>query len=80
MGCNCKKTPQVLNYEKSQDHINLIQETLKGLDIENLTDLDKVQLVSVFKSIYPNSKITPTPENIIGDLQRVVGNFYSQKR
>ena len=80
MGCNCKKTPQVLNYEDSRDHINLIESTLKNLDSENLTDLDKIELVSVFQSIYPNSKTTPSPENIYTTLQGVITKYYTKRR
>jgi hypothetical protein len=80
MGCNCKRRTQVLNYEDSKDHINLIQSTIGEMDSENLTDLDKIELMSVFKSIYPNAKIEPEPSNILTTLEGVLTKYYSKKR
>lgn len=84
MGCNCKRRTQVLNYEDSKDHINLIESTFKDIFpdgmIEDLSDLDKVQLVSLYKSIYPNSKGEPQPLDVVNILQGVVEKYYSRKR
>ena len=80
MGCNCKRRTQVLNYEDSKDHINLIESTIGDMDSETLTDLDKIELMSVFKSIYPNAKIEPEPTQIITTLKEVLTKYYTKKR
>lgn len=84
MGCNCKRKTQILNYEDSKDHINLIENTLRDIfstsDRETLTDLDKIQLVSVYESVYPNSKVKPEPKDIINILEGVINKFYTRRR
>jgi hypothetical protein len=84
MGCNCKKKNQIVNHEDSRDHITLIENTLSEIfsvsDRETLTDLDKIQLVSVYESVYPNSKGKPNPIDIINILEEVLNKFKTRRR
>lgn len=82
--CNCKRKPQILNYEDSRDHINLIESTFRDIfstsTVDTLNDLDKIQLVSLYKSIYPNSSADPSPESAVSILQGVLDKFYTKRR
>jgi hypothetical protein len=70
MGCNCGKgKKQVLNNLNSKDHLRLASETFKTIieqrTIEEYTDFDKIEIMGVYKSLYPNQRVEPTLSNAV---------------
>ena len=68
MGCNCKN-PQVLNNLWSEDHLRLAKDVFDRIiskkSIEELDDFDKMEIFSVYKQIWPNTKTQPEISNAI---------------
>ena len=82
MGCNCKRGKGTLNNVNSPDHIKIAQEVynrvILGKTIEDLTDLDKIEIMGAYNSLYPNSNGTPTIESAIEHI-KVGIEMFNQK-
>ena len=63
MGCNCKKKTQVLNNKNSKDHLLLavdLYDNKQSIPTSEFTDLDWLEVYSVYNALYPNSSAVPT--------------------
>ena len=73
MGCNCKRGDRKLNNINSPDHIQVAQEVynrvIQGRDIEDLTDIDKIEIMGAYSSLYPNSSGTPSIADAIENIK-----------
>ena len=83
MGCNCKSGKvQKLNNLQSIDHLKLAvevyDEVIKDRDTSTFNDLDKVQIMDVYKSLYPNATGIPSLEEAINAIMSAI-NIYQQK-
>lgn len=82
MSCNCKRGKGTLNNLNNPDYIQIAQEVynrvILGKTIEDLTDLDKIEIMGAYTSLYPNSKGTPTIESAIEHI-RVGIEMFNQK-
>lgn len=79
MSCGCKKKKQVLNNISSREHIEIAKEVntrvILGSDISNYTELDKIEIMGVFSSLYPNAKGTPSLEEAIKLIQHGISTY-----
>lgn len=83
MGCNCKSgKPQKMNNLDSIDHlklaINVFKEVIEGKDIQTLNDLDKIQIMDAYRSLYPNASASPSLDDAINAISVAI-NLYQTK-
>jgi len=73
MGCNCKRGGKPMNNLSSPDHIQIAKDVFSRIisqkTIEDLTDLDKVEIMGAFASLYVNASSTPSVENAINEIK-----------
>ena len=74
MGCNCKKgTKQVINNVYNVDVVNYAKEIYERIllskTIDELNDVDKVEVMGAYASLYPSSSVTPTMEDAINQIR-----------
>lgn len=75
MGCNCGKgKAQRINNLKSKEHLKLAVETYDTLisvkPSTEYTELDLVELYSVYNSLYPNSSQQPSKDDCIEKIKQ----------
>jgi hypothetical protein len=66
MGCNCKKKTQVLNNKNSKDHLLLavdLYDNKQSIPMSEFTDLDWLEVYSVYNALYPNSSVVPNKQD-----------------
>lgn len=84
MGCNCKKKPQVMNNVGNVDVINYAKEiydrVISQKSLEEYTDVDKVEIMGAYSSIYPASSITPSLEEAINQIKIGINLYEVRKR
>lgn len=75
MGCNCKGKgkSQVINNVYNVD-VNayakeIYDRVIKDRNIGELTDVDKVEIMGAYSSLYPASSVTPTLEDAINQIK-----------
>jgi hypothetical protein len=75
MGCNCKGngTKQIINNLNSPDHIAYAKEVFTRVissgTMETYTDIDKVEIMGAYATLYPSSSQTPTLEDAINKIK-----------
>ena len=75
MGCNCKGggAKQITNRLDSPDHIQYAKDVFNRVFSPNETkefnDLDKVEIMQAYASLYPNSSQTPTLDDAIAKIK-----------
>ena len=75
MGCNCKGrgAKQMTNNILSPDHIEYAKEVFNRVISPNETkefnDLDKVEIIGAYGSLYPHSSQTPSLEDAISKIK-----------
>lgn len=73
MGCNCGKKPKVINNTKNQQILNEVKAAFDGImlnkTIEELDDFDKLELVSLWRLLYPAAQGTPDIPKVIHDIE-----------
>ena len=75
MGCNCGKkgAKQMTNNLNSPDHINYAKEVFNRVILPNTTkefnDLDKVEIMGAYSSLYPHSSQTPSLEDAMAKIK-----------
>ena len=77
MGCNCKGgKKQVTNNLDSPDHIqvgkNVFNSIISQKTIEDLNDLDKIEIMSAYGTLYPNSSATPSIEDAVNQIKTAI--------
>ena len=88
MGCNCKGgKKQVTNNLDSPDHIQVGKSVFNSIisqkSIEDLNDLDKIEIMGAYATLYPNSSATPSIGDAINQIKTAIELFdvkYSRKR
>ena len=88
MGCNCKGgKKQITNNLDSQDHIqvgkNVFNSIISKKTIEDLDDLDKIEIMGAYGTLYPNSSATPSIEDAINQIKTAIELFdvkYTRRR
>jgi hypothetical protein len=81
MGCNCKKSgaKQIVNNLNSPDHIAYAQEVYNRVilsgDMSTYTDIDKVEIIGAYATLYPSSSQTPTVEDAINKIREGIELF-----
>lgn len=80
MGCNCKSGKVYkLNNLDSQDHINQAREVWERViatkTVQQYDELDTREIMSTYKSLYPNAKYVPSIENAIENINHAINNF-----
>lgn len=78
MGCNCKGkgAKQVINNLNSYDHLVVANNTLNDIinkkDFNEYDDLDKLEIMSCYSLLYPNSSVSPDVEDAIIKIKDAV--------
>ncbi len=79
--CNCKGNGKKsnLNNLNNIDFINyakqVYNDVIVGKTLEEYSDLDKVEIVSAYSSLYPNSSIIPGIEDAIRNIKDGIEQF-----
>jgi hypothetical protein len=87
-GCNCKGgRKQITNNLDSPDHIqvgkNVFDSIISKKMIEDLNDLDKIEIMSAYGTLYPNSSATPSVEDAVNQIKTAIELFdvkYTRRR
>jgi hypothetical protein len=83
--CNCKGKgkQQTLNNIDSVDHVNYAKEIYQRVIVPNTTgeysDLDKIEIIGAFSTLYPNASTTPTVVDAIEQI-RIGIELYDNKQ
>lgn len=83
MSCNCKKSGKsaVLNNLNSPTHIEFAREIYQRVVTPNengeYSDLDKIEIVSAFSTLYPNASTIPSIEHCIEQIKIAIEVFDS---
>ena len=88
MGCNCKGgRKQITNNLDSPDHIqvgkNVFNSIISQKTIEDLTDLDKIEIMGAYSTLYPNSSATPSIGEAINQIKTAIELYdvkYTRRR
>jgi predicted nucleic acid-binding protein len=81
MGCNCKGNGKKsnLNNLNNIDFINyakqVYNDVIVGKTLEEYSDLDKVEIISAYSSLYPNSSVLPSIEDGIRNIKDAIEQF-----
>ena len=72
--CNCKKgRNQVINNVYNVDVVNYAKEindrVISVKTMEEYTDVDKVEIMGAYASLYPASSVTPSLEEAINQIK-----------
>jgi hypothetical protein len=81
--CNCKGgKSQILNNLDSQDHIEFAREIYERVVEEGkeYSDLDKIEIVSAYSTLFPNSKTIPTIPECIEQIQIGIDLYDNKNR
>lgn len=87
-GCNCKGgKKQVINHLDSADHIQVGKDVFNSIIsqkmIQDLNDLDKIEIMSAYGTLYPNSSGTPNIGDAINQIKTAIELFdvkYTRRR
>jgi len=76
-GCNCKGgKAKPLNNVNNQDTLKIVKEifdgVISGKDVNDLTDLDKLEILNAYSMLYPNSSQKPDINNAIGHINQAL--------
>jgi len=73
MGCNCKRGKGTLNNLNNIDYINqakyIVETIIDAKPREELTDLDKVEIMGVYSLLYPNASAVPGLDDAINNIK-----------
>ena len=77
MGCNCKGgKKQITNNLDSPDHIqvgkNVFNSIISQKTIEDLNDLDKIEIMGAYATLYPNSSAQPSIGDAINQIKTAI--------
>jgi len=88
MGCNCGKgKKQVINNLDNPDFIQNAKQVVETIisvkEIQDLTDLDKIEIMGAYYGLYPSSSIKPSVEDAINQIKigiEIYGTKYTRRR
>jgi len=80
MGCNCKGgRKQIINNLNSPDHIAYAKEVynriITGEPDQVFTDIDKVEIIGAYATLYPSSSQTPDVSEAIKQIKQGIELF-----
>ena len=86
--CNCKGgKKQITNNLDSPDHIqvgkNVFNSIISQKTIEDLNDLDKIEIMGAYATLYPNSSATPSIGDAINQIKTAIELYdvkYTRRR
>ena len=86
--CNCKGgKKQITNNLDSPDHIqvgkNVFNSIISKKMIEDLNDLDKIEIMGAYATLYPNSSATPSIGDAINQIKTAIELYdvkYTRRR
>ena len=86
--CNCKGgKKQITNNLDSPDHIqvgkNVFNSIISQKSIEDLNDLDKIEIMGAYSTLYPNSSATPSIGEAINQIKTAIELYdvkYTRRR
>ncbi len=86
--CNCKGgKKQIVNRLDSPDHIQIGKDVFNSIisqkTIEDLTDLDKIEIINAYSTLYPNSSAIPSITDAINQIKMAIELYdvkYSRKK
>ena len=83
--CNCKKgKAQVINNVYNVDVVNYAKEinerVISQKTMEEYTDVDKVEIMGAYSSLYPASSVTPTLEEAINQIKIGINLYETRQR
>ena len=86
--CNCKGgKKQITNNLDSPDHIqvgkNVFNSIISQKSIEDLNDLDKIEIMGAYATLYPNSSATPSIGDAINQIKTAIELYdvkYTRRR
>lgn len=86
--CNCKKgKKQIINNLDSVDHIQYAKEVynrvITGQPDQVFNDLEKVEIIGAYATLYPSSSSTPSIEEAIKQIKQGIELFdvkYTRKK
>jgi hypothetical protein len=77
----------VINRLDSPDHIqvgkNVFNSIITQKTIEDLNDLDKIEIMSAYGTLYPNASATPSIEDAINQIKMAIELYdikYTRRR
>ena len=79
--CNCKGNGKKsnLNNLNNIDFINYAKQiqndVIIGKTLEQYSDLDRVEIISAYSSLYPNSSVIPGIEDAIRNIKDAIEQF-----
>lgn len=78
--CNCKKgAKQIVNKLDSPDHIqyakDVLNRVISGDPSQVFTDVDKVEIIGAYATLYPASSQTPSVEEAIKQIKQGIEIF-----
>ena len=78
--CNCKKgKKQIINNLNSPDHIQYGKDVYNRVILHNTTqefsDVDKIEIMGAYATLYPASSQTPTLEDAINKIKEAIQLF-----
>lgn len=84
MGCNCKKKPQVINNVYDVNVNTYAKEIYERVVVPNTTgeysDVDKIEIMGAYASLYPSSSTTPTLEDAIEQIKIGINLYDARKQ
>lgn len=86
--CNCKRgKKQIVNNLDSVDHIGYAKEVynrvITGQPDQVFNDLEKVEIIGAYATLYPSSSATPSIEEAIKQIKQGIELFdvkYTRKK
>lgn len=84
--CNCKGKgkAQVMNNVENVDVVNYAKEiydrVISTKTMEEYTDVDKVEIMGAYASLYPASSVTPSLEEAINQIKIGINLYEVRKR
>lgn len=84
--CNCKGKgkAQVMNNVENVDVVNYAKEIYERVistkTMEEYTDVDKVEIMGAYSSLYPASSMTPSLEEAINQIKIGINLYEVRKR
>jgi hypothetical protein len=83
MGCNCKKKFTPINNLKNKEVLLMAKDIYDTLivdkDQNNISDLDWLEIYSIWNLLYPNSSGVPSKEKVVEDI-KTSGQYLPKKK
>ena len=82
--CNCKKKFKPINNLKNQQILTMVEETytnlIKDKTLDQITQLDWIEIYSMWNLLYPNSSGQPNQNKVIEDIKNSLQYIRTKRR